>query len=374
MRAGIGQHSRFRSGLRAETVGNVTVPVSGKRRSKGSGNGGYREEDERQRWGRAGDGVRRTEEHTEDGGALMSGQWKEVVRLAFKGQRFRDHALDLSAIAELSQFQKMVVETAKALWHAANPDRERLPKRFEERTRLCLRKIEEGSAVAPLEVYIEEPGKLELFEPEPTEINTAIRLTHQVFRAVERDEPLPENFPKALVPEFERWGQGLADDEAIEIITPETEPARVTLILRSRLAAFVERVYEGHVDVIGEVLEADVRQGHFQVWPDDETCVAVTFSTEQEAQVTNALREHRTLRLQVIGRGEFSPQGKALRVKHVEALRLRPTEEVSYDTTARPIEDVLAELAREIPENEWEKLPPDLTDNLDHYLYGRPKH
>ncbi len=31
------------------------------------------------------------------------------------------------------------------------------------------------------------------------------------------------------------------------------------------------------------------------------------------------------------------------------------------------------ELAREVPAEEWAKLPADLTDNLDHYLYGTPK-
>jgi hypothetical protein len=47
--------------------------------------------------------------------------------------------------------------------------------------------------------------------------------------------------------------------------------------------------------------------------------------------------------------------------------------EPPYDETARPIEDILAELAREIPEEDWKRLPPDLTDNIDHYVYGTPK-
>jgi hypothetical protein len=39
----------------------------------------------------------------------------------------------------------------------------------------------------------------------------------------------------------------------------------------------------------------------------------------------------------------------------------------------RPIEDVLLGLARKAPQEDWEKLPSDLTDNLDHHLYGTPK-
>ena len=47
--------------------------------------------------------------------------------------------------------------------------------------------------------------------------------------------------------------------------------------------------------------------------------------------------------------------------------------EIHYDKSARPIEDLLEELAGEIPQEEWDKLPDDLNDNLDHYLYGTPK-
>jgi hypothetical protein len=38
-----------------------------------------------------------------------------------------------------------------------------------------------------------------------------------------------------------------------------------------------------------------------------------------------------------------------------------------------PIEELLQERGRRVPESEWDKLPPDLTDHLDHYIYGTPK-
>ena len=41
------------------------------------------------------------------------------------------------------------------------------------------------------------------------------------------------------------------------------------------------------------------------------------------------------------------------------------------DTLA--LEKDLMELARTVPESEWAKLPKDLNENLDHYLYGSPK-
>lgn len=58
--------------------------------------------------------------------------------------------------------------------------------------------------------------------------------------------------------------------------------------------------------------------------------------------------------------------------KWKEVVRLT-TAETYYDQSARPIEDILEELAREIPQEEWDRLPCDLNDNLDHHLYGIPK-
>lgn len=41
--------------------------------------------------------------------------------------------------------------------------------------------------------------------------------------------------------------------------------------------------------------------------------------------------------------------------------------------TAIPIEDRLAELATGPTTAEWEQLPSDLSDQLDHYIYGTPR-
>ncbi len=62
-------------------------------------------------------------------------------------------------------------------------------------------------------------------------------------------------------------------------------------------------------------------------------------------------------------------KGKRLRALQVKELKL-DTSEAHYDRSARPIEDLLQELAGEVPNEEWENLPNDLTNNLDHYLYG----
>ena len=47
--------------------------------------------------------------------------------------------------------------------------------------------------------------------------------------------------------------------------------------------------------------------------------------------------------------------------------------EEAFDATAKPIWDVAAEIAASVPDEEWAKVPADLSANLDHYLYGAPK-
>lgn len=308
----------------------------------------------------------------------MHGQWREIVSLRFKGERFRDHALDLSALSELSQFQKLVAETAKALWRAANPDRERLPRHFEQRTRLCLRKIEEGSAVAPLEVFLEEPepDQMDLWEegpPEPKEVGEAVEMAYEVFEAIERDEPLPERFPKCLISEYTKWGQTLAVDEMVEF-TPSNraEPARVSMEHRQRLETYAERPYEDAVDIEGEVFEADVRQRRFQLRNGDQSVVTVSFTEQQEDVVTTALKGHRSLRLRAVGRGEYSSDGQLMRIMEVRSLDIIQSEGPEYDAASPPIEETLSSIASEVPQEEWDNLPPDLTDDLDRYLYGTP--
>lgn len=47
--------------------------------------------------------------------------------------------------------------------------------------------------------------------------------------------------------------------------------------------------------------------------------------------------------------------------------------EAEYDVNARPYWEEVLEIGASVPIEEWEKVPADLSKNLDHYLYGAPK-
>jgi len=44
-----------------------------------------------------------------------------------------------------------------------------------------------------------------------------------------------------------------------------------------------------------------------------------------------------------------------------------------YDPTAKPIWEIAEKIASTVPDSEWAKVPPDLSKNVDHYLYGALK-
>ena len=155
----------------------------------------------------------------------MPGEWKEILKLRFTGPQFAENGLALTSLGLLSRFQDLLVSTAKAVWLREHQDRKRVPRNYEDQLRLYIRRIERGSAVAPVEVFIGEPGQKDLWEPEPVEVQNAVTVIHSAVSAMESMEELPAGFPKSLVSECVRWGEKLREEEAIELIVPGSKSA-----------------------------------------------------------------------------------------------------------------------------------------------------
>ncbi len=60
------------------------------------------------------------------------------------------------------------------------------------------------------------------------------------------------------------------------------------------------------------------------------------------------------------------PEGAEVRVEVPAAEKRREPSEL-------PIEEKLRAIWADVSKEEWDRLPPDLTENLDHYIYGTPK-
>ncbi len=303
----------------------------------------------------------------------MTLHWDEVATVSFNGKRFDNHALDIPSLSELQHFQKMVTETHKAVWKKAHPGSGKLPANFEQITRLHFRGIRESSAVVPLETYTDQAAQLPLMELEPEALVQTLNLIYRVFEAAHQSRPLPRETPKELLAEYVQWGEGLSNDERLEFALPGTVAMPITERERHWLTTFMDHPYEDELDITGRVLEADVRQKKFQIWMSDKEKVSVEFTEEQESEVTTALKEHNSVRLRVEGLGRFNPDGNIDRIIRVDSLTREPEQKWVFDPATPRIEDRIAEHFADVPDEEWDNLPSDLIDNLDHYLYGTDK-
>lgn len=69
----------------------------------------------------------------------------------------------------------------------------------------------------------------------------------------------------------------------------------------------------------------------------------------------------------------MSNQSKEAMQQAKKVVQAETSEDAAYDPTACPIWELAAEIGAQVPNEEWAKVPSDLSKNLDHYLYGAPR-
>ena len=293
-----------------------------------------------------------------------------LASLRFDGERFADHALDVDCVGELAAYKRLVMECAKELWRRAHPDYERLPKGFEERLTLRFAEVTPGSTVVPLRrVVVQEQPLLDFDD----EFDQAAALIDEAIVAADGDELLPTALPRNVIPLFRDFGRSLFESETLFVQSRHRATAAAyTAKARQRLAEWTEATYEDVVDATGEVNMANVRGGAFEITLlAGQQAVKGKFTEVQEAEVLAALQSHATTRLRVQGVGEFSQSDRQLRkLLRVDFVAAATTTEPAFVEGIKPIWETLAELGASVPDDVWNKVPTDLAQRLDHYLYS----
>ena len=296
----------------------------------------------------------------------------ELATLRFDGERFKGHALDVDCTQELIAYRNLVLECAKSLWRARYPQRSNLPKGFEKGFRLQFDRLEDGSALVPLQRVrtADEQHELDLAD----EFDEAVELIDQAIRAANDDDLLPVGLPSNVIPLFRDFGRTLRDDEVLFTRGKGSAvEAAYTVKARQRLAEWLEPTYEDAVTVSGEVRMANVGPGRFALMVERITGSVVVegkFPAQDEAKVLDALRLHRTTRLRVQGLGEFGTADRLLkRFSRVDRVDVK-SGEAPYDDAAPPIWEQLSAIGREAPAFAWDAVPKDLSARLDEVVYG----
>jgi predicted DNA-binding antitoxin AbrB/MazE fold protein len=64
------------------------------------------------------------------------------------------------------------------------------------------------------------------------------------------------------------------------------------------------------------------------------------------------------------------PEGSSVELHVIPATSIDASAPPCYAHPSGSIEEALVALSVEVPSEEWQQLPHDLSDRLDHYLYG----
>ncbi len=296
----------------------------------------------------------------------------DLATLRFDGERFAGHALDVDCVQELIAYRNIILECAKELWKRNHPDRVRLPKRFEEGFRLQFDRIDDGSAVVPLQRIVPtDQGELDLGTLD--EFDEAAELVDAAISAANEDKLLPEALPANVVPLFREFGKTLRENEVLFTHARHSKgEASYSPAARKRLSDWVGPSYEDVVDVVGEVSMANVRGTFSLTLRDSGSIVNGRFSAEQEELVLEALRNHRTARLRVIGVGEFGTHDRLLkRFARIDNVQVAGATEVAFVDGAPPIWEQLVVLGESAPAGTWDQVPADLSKRIDDLVYRR---
>lgn len=300
----------------------------------------------------------------------MSEEIRDVTTITFSGPRFDDAGLELDVLSELLAYRRLLIETAKELWRSENRERQRLPKGFEESIRLKFYSIEPGSTTIPLKRVVPHE---QLSMSRIDEIDEAALLIDETITAASENRAIPDRMPKVALPLLAAFGENLRQGETIRTrAARSTAAAAFTCETRSRIEQLLEAVYEDRIEIVGEVRSADVDQRNFVIRDSTGAKIPAKFRPEHEAEITDALHEHATCRIAIVGIGEFSARdGSLRRIVRVDQLERRAsTAEDEYDDSAPPLWQSVIDLGASLPPEDWDRVPTDLAANLDRYLYG----
>jgi hypothetical protein len=292
---------------------------------------------------------------------------KQLALVQFVGPRFADHGLDVDVLPELVAYKRLLEETAKEIWRGANPSRRRLPKNFDTDVSLKFFELRAGSTGVPL-VYELPHGRAPLLFG--NELEEASDLVGWAISRANLGEGAPKEFPRRLIPLFQSFGDTLRDDEAMLLSSPNTpKPSRYDKVIKERILQWATTHYLDQVNLVGEVRGTDLDGRRFALRLSNGRKVPGCFEPQHEAMVLEALGDHSSRKLRVIGIGKFTAEdGDLQEISSVERVELLGFEEPQG---AVNVWERLASIGASVPDEVWKEVPSDLSADVDSYLYGR---
>jgi len=301
----------------------------------------------------------------------MSEKTTDLTTIIFKGPMFEDHGLEIDILTELIAYKKLLVDTAKELWKSSHPDRKNLPPGFGDSVRIKFYELGKGSTSVELKkIMYSLDGELPLSDDD--EFDKAAVMMEDGIGAFQFGTPLPPDLPKNIMESLREMGTTLGEEDKMVIHSPKrAKPVEFTPAIRRKIEDYVECNYVDSIEIEGEVRSADLDNYNFTIRSSDGDKIKGKFKPEQEHLVTEALQHHEQLTLKINGLGEYERNtGKLVRFQDVRNIEIKSPAQALQSSDEIPIWEMFSNIIQKISAKEWEKIPSDLSENVDHYLYG----
>ena len=85
------------------------------------------------------------------------------------------------------------------------------------------------------------------------------------------------------------------------------------------------------------------------------------------------IKEQTQLKLTQLNIMPYKPNQESTQQLEEAPQQIATLEDTASKPTDRPIWEQIVEIGAQVPVEEWAQVPSDLSKNLKHYLYGKPK-
>lgn len=239
------------------------------------------------------------------------------LQLMFDGGRFANHAVPVDVLGELETVQQLLARVARTIFFRNHPDRQRVPRGFQEAAQLFLVSSEANCFTATLE----RPGPW-ASNVEDVEIFASARdLSVRALAAIDSGGNLPDEFPREAIDLLAALGQRLEREERL-LVRTSRDGSIIALVdhrSRGRLAEITRRPLEREEGVDGEVEKVDDAADRFTLRTRAGDRIEVPFLPAQRSTVMEALMLRPIARIRVRG---LLAVAQRLRMREVEELEV----------------------------------------------------
>lgn len=239
---------------------------------------------------------------------------EHFLEITFVGGRFAAHSAPVTALAELSALQNVLLLVARQRFKEAHPGRQRVPRGFPDAAQLHLVAIRQNCLTVSLDRPDAAAWRATLFDR--TLFEDARDLTVEALSLADAGLSLPAGFPPAAVGPLGVIGRQLGEDESL-LVRSARGAGRISQRSREWLAKMAHQPVERDVVLEGEVEEFDDANDRFSLRTAT-TRIDVPFRPHQRNIVVEAVRDRPIVRVRVRGRLVLGPQQRMRTVEELE--------------------------------------------------------